>query len=124
MPRWVLFEFQQKHWKFSLLEDFRNQEIVGSGTFTLIFSAIDTIDDRAYSIKRITVLTPYVNFRSFKFDIVIFKRKRYNLAKREAEIMAKLDHSSIVKYQRTWSEEPPNEICKKVQKFSFSPPRK
>ncbi|GMR38305.1 hypothetical protein PMAYCL1PPCAC_08500, partial [Pristionchus mayeri] len=76
--------------KFS--NEFEVQQILGAGSFGMVFKAVNTFDEFAYAVKRIPVEA---------------LEKHVAKALREVRAMAQLDHPNIVRYNSTWIETPP-----------------
>lgn len=74
------------------LADFADIECLGKGGFGVVFQARRKFDDRCYAIKRIRLpSTPEATEKVM----------------REVRALANLEHSNIVRYFYSWSEEPP-----------------
>ncbi|XP_038046904.1 eukaryotic translation initiation factor 2-alpha kinase 3-like [Patiria miniata] len=85
-------ENQPKEYKSRYLTDFEHQRCLGKGGFGIVFEAKNVVDENSYAIKRICLPN---------------RTKARDKVLREARALARLDHSSIVRYFNSWLEEPP-----------------
>ncbi|XP_071792922.1 eukaryotic translation initiation factor 2-alpha kinase 3-like [Asterias amurensis] len=85
-------ENQPKEYKSRYLTDFEHQQCLGKGGFGIVFEAKNVVDENSYAVKRICLPN---------------RTQARKKVLREARILARLDHSGIVRYFNSWLEEPP-----------------
>ena len=82
----------EREYESRFLQDFVPEECLGIGGFGVVFKARNKMDDCCYAVKRI--LLPH-------------NKKSREKVLREVRALAKLEHSAIVRYFNSWSEQPP-----------------